>query len=339
MLLIDFIMSLRIDHFFIAAVVVAAIFGYGRQFLKDWGPFMFLWISYDMMRGIADNLGHINVRPVYEWEFALFAPLFGGEIPPFWAQHHKTEALTWMAGFFYALHMAAPIIVALTLWIRKEDRELFLEMSRAFLMTSYAALITFIIFPVAPPWYVYRGYNENGTPNFSQPQEKVSVRESAAGLLDFDKFANKDFFGSIYETFNANPYAAMPSLHAAYSFFVAYFAIKKHRWKASWVAIYPLGVCCSAVYLNHHYIVDLIVGIMYSMIAIYLSSLWTKHRARETREDDNPVEDPSCLNGRSNTQDDRKKTADANDRDESDGNPSPPTNANDEAIVTPAEPP
>jgi membrane-associated phospholipid phosphatase len=125
------------------------------------------------------------------------------------------------------------------------------------------ALLTFALYPVAPPWYI-------ADEGFTQPDQKVGLAESAAGLIRVDNYFNNNFFGSIYQTFNANPFAAMPSLHSAFAFISAFFAIRTYREKTRWIwlfAIYPVCIWFSAVYLQHHYILDLMAGVTYVLIA------------------------------------------------------------------------
>ncbi|MFV2014766.1 MAG: phosphatase PAP2 family protein, partial [Candidatus Heimdallarchaeota archaeon] len=107
-------------------------------------------------------------------------------------------------------------------------------------------------------------------------------------------------FGSFYGRFNANPYAAVPSLHAAYSFISAYYAIKKYGWNRTWWMIfYPLGVWTAAVYLNHHFIVDLAAGVLYVFIGVRISRLIRKSMAnrRKKKQEEVMLEDPESDNG------------------------------------------
>ena len=76
----------------------------------------------------------------------------------------------------------------------------------------------------------------------------------------------------------------MPSLHAAYSSITAYYAIHKYGIKkAGWVIIYPLGVYVAAVYLNHHFIVDLILGVIYMAASIKIVRLYHNYREQGSK--------------------------------------------------------
>ncbi len=249
----------------------------GNRFVKDWAPFLVLWLLYDQMRGIADNQDWINVKPIYDLEKYLFGWMFGGQIPNEWAQQDsiQNKPLSFFYAFVYTVHPVAPLILAVLIYYKSDDFDTFKEYSHSFLLTCYLALVTFAIYPVAPPWYVEKH-------GFVQPEKLTGVGDSAAGLVDIDNYLGITAFTDFYRQFNSNPYAALPSLHAAFSFFVAYYAIYYYRSrigkKIYWVILYPFCVWTAAVYLNHHYIVDLLAGAAYSLVSIHLVRYYRKKR-------------------------------------------------------------
>jgi membrane-associated phospholipid phosphatase len=44
-------------------------------------------------------------------------------------------------------------------------------------------------------------------------------------------------------------------------------ALRRFGRRALPVALYPLGVWCSAVYLNHHYLIDILLAVIYVVAA------------------------------------------------------------------------
>jgi membrane-associated phospholipid phosphatase len=54
---------------------------------------------------------------------------------------------------------------------------------------------------------------------------------------------------------------------------MAFFAFKKFRWNPWLLSLYPAAVWFSAVYLNHHYVIDLIIGGLY-VVAAYFIVIW-----------------------------------------------------------------
>src|SRR5438445_1481822 len=51
------------DRYAVAMLVGAIILGRGRRFITDWSPFIGLLISYDFLRGFADDLAGRGIPP------------------------------------------------------------------------------------------------------------------------------------------------------------------------------------------------------------------------------------------------------------------------------------
>ena len=68
-----------------------------------------------------------------------------------------------------------------------------------------------------------------------------------------------------------NPYAAVPSLHAAYALLIA---ITLWRYVPRWVrpllAVYPVAMGLTLVYTGEHYVVDVLIGWAYVLLAMFL---------------------------------------------------------------------
>ena len=136
---------------FILLIIIIAGLTKKKSFFKDWVPFLVFWFTYDLMRSVADDNQHVNVRPIYDMELKLFGWMFDGNIPAFWAQNHQYLLFDILFAIYYSLHMAVPIIIASLIYYKSKDKHLFKEFSYAFLLTSYLALLTFYFYPVAPP--------------------------------------------------------------------------------------------------------------------------------------------------------------------------------------------
>lgn len=261
--------KLRPDHAFLIFFIVMLVMRQARTFLRDWSPFVGAWIVYDMMRGIADDLRpRVAVEWLYNVEVRLFGWLTHGEAPPIYSLTFQQEhAGAWFIGLLdsvssacYAMHMGAPIILAWVLWHTAQDRRLFYKFVVCFTMINIIGFSMFIAMPTAPPWYVA----EYG---FAQPPAEFKGH-GAGSLINFDQKIGFPLFENLYRRMNPNRFAAFPSLHAAYSLFVCIFAMKHYRWKALPVALYPLGMSVGAVYLVHHYIIDVLAG--YAVVGVAL---------------------------------------------------------------------
>jgi inositol phosphorylceramide synthase catalytic subunit len=236
-------------------------------------PFILFWVCYDLMRGVADSVvGRVHVEAPFRAEQLLLGWLTTADIPAahlqrFQADHAGTiikHVLDVTSAMSYSLHLVIPFLVAWLFWHTLNERRNFYLYVSTFTVLNAMALITFMIYPTAPPWYVAQY-------GFAQPSHVML--DSAAALVNFDRLIGHDVFLSLYATFNSNPFAAIPSLHAGYPTIIALLVgLRFGGW--AWLAVLlPAWAWFSAVYLNHHYIVDLLVGGLYAMIAFLIARL------------------------------------------------------------------
>lgn len=272
---INQVIHVRPDHVFLALVVFSLLLGKERakRFLIDWSPFILFWIAYDMMRGVADSVrGAIQISGPYRAELWTFGWLFGGEIPPFYLQQVRAMfegslakvVVNLLSANLYTLHFAAPLLLGWIFWHTVDDRKTFYRMIYTLTVLNVMALATFMLYPVAPPWYVYHY-------GFVQPQPNSSFWGTSAGaLIDVDRLFGVNVFTTLWDSFNPNHFAAIPSLHGAYPLVVSLFAARRLRRGYSLWIIYPALTWFAAVYLNQHYIIDLLIGAAYAAIAYQL---------------------------------------------------------------------
>ena len=271
-IVINQIIHIRPDHIFLALIVLSFIMGKNRakRFLVDWSPFVIFWVLYDMMRGVADSIrGFIHIVEPYVWEMFSFGWLCGGKIPAFWFQEWQKvidgsvlkTVLDLMSANFYTAHFAIPLLLGWLFWHTTDDRRMFYRFVYTLLVLDLLALFTFMIYPAAPPWYVM----DYG---FVQPDRFSDFWGISAGsLINVDKLFGFNFFTTVWDHFNSNHFAAIPSLHGAYPVVISLFAYKKFKKHLGWLIFYVSGTWFAAVYLNQHYIVDLIIGAGYVFAA------------------------------------------------------------------------
>ena len=94
---------------------------------------------------------------------------------------------------------------------------------------------------------------------------------NVAGLGRFDSMMGIPVFHSLYAK-NANVFAAVPSLHAAYMLVATIYAVLSHKRKTTIAlfAIICMGIWWTAVYSGHHYIIDVTLGILTALIGVLL---------------------------------------------------------------------
>lgn len=68
---------------FLALLLVAITLGRGREYVRDWLPFLVLFFAYEVMRGFAakGGLPPLDVG-------VLETSVFGATLPTVWLQHH-----------------------------------------------------------------------------------------------------------------------------------------------------------------------------------------------------------------------------------------------------------
>jgi membrane-associated phospholipid phosphatase len=138
-------------------------------------------------------------------------------------------------------------------WNPLQTETIAVQMMWAYLALTIIGNGTFMFMGAAPPWYVEL---------YGLGVADLSVAPSAAGGLRFDEMLGLPIFAFLYKGTNTS-FGAIPSLHMAYTVLGTYFAFKIGRLGWSCL-VFTLLTAFSAVYLNHHYIIDLILGAVYA---------------------------------------------------------------------------
>lgn len=264
------------DVVFVALGLAAVVLGRGRLFLRDWIPFLALFLLYELMRGYADNLGQqVHVADV----ITLERTLFGGRLLTSILQDalHPTtgvDPLAVGATIVYFLHFPLPLATGFLFWLRR--RRAYYDFVAALIVLSMAAFVTYVLLPVAPPWWAQeRGWLPPGT--------LLALKESGFQALA-SAFGFNGSYVYTYAFYNINPnqVAAIPSLHAAYPFLAFLFARRVFGRAAWYVLIYTAVVWFSIVYLGEHYFVDALAGGVYASMAYWVvihAPAWFVHKS------------------------------------------------------------
>jgi membrane-associated phospholipid phosphatase len=171
-----------------------------------------------------------------------------GTVPTLLLQQlYRTPILDYLGVIFYSLHFIAPTTFAFVLWKYKPKD--YAKYTLAFTICTYSALITFLIYPVAPPWF---GIG--------------AIRI----LFQVDHNLGMPIYQTIFDYIQPNLFAAFPSLHAAYPWLISLCAFKIWKKRALPVFFFPILVWFSAIYLGEHYVIDIIGGVAYATLAFLL---------------------------------------------------------------------
>jgi membrane-associated phospholipid phosphatase len=213
------------------------------QALKDWLPFVTVFISYELMYSVV---GTISANNLHSGPFTLDMAMFGHNPSLILQQTIRMPVLDYMGAFFYGIYFFVPTIAAFIIW-RKSPKN-YWRYTVAFGVLTFSALITFLFYPVAPPWLavpdVTRILTASVDPSIGLPVYKT-----------------------LYDYLSPNLYAAFPSMHSAIPWLVFLFTFKIWRWKALPVIALPVGTWFSAIYLGEHYFTDVVAGIVYATVA------------------------------------------------------------------------
>ena len=254
--------GLRWDHVLIGALPCLDFYNpRTRKFLACFFPFILTGVLYDSMRyyywpGIS---GHIHIAEPYYRDLRYFGINDGGNrftANEFFARHPKVW-LDLMCGFAYLVFVGEYFCAAFYLFFRERWVAL-RTCALSFLIVNLLGFITYYIYPAAPPWYVTR-YGVLGPP-------RMDVHSSAAATTRFDRILGTHFFEHIY-AHGVDVYGAYPSLHVSYPLLT--FLIVRTQPELKWLlapafAFYLL-MCLSAMYLQHHYVVDVLMGTGYAI--------------------------------------------------------------------------
>lgn len=259
-----FLIGFRPEQLFISSLffVLYTVSKKTRNFLLTLLPFIVFWVIFDYMKALPNfKFNTVHIGDLYALEKQYFGIQYQGALHT-WNEYwemNRTVFLDVMNGFFYLCWMPVPIAFAAYLFTK--NRRAAIEFCLTFLLTNFVGFIGYYGYPAAPPWYVhYHGlaFNPN-TPG------------NVAGLAGFDHFFGVSIFHGLYAK-SSNVFAAMPSLHAAYVVVSVFYAFRKNvaaGWKA-FLVIVMLGTWFAAIYTNHHYIFDVLVGILCAVIGVTL---------------------------------------------------------------------
>jgi hypothetical protein len=251
----------KIDQLVLVILFNAAFYASAitRKFITGFSIFIVYWIIYDYMKAFPNyNYATVHIADLYNLEKHLFGIHVNGKLltPNEYWRYNGNTALDIMCGVFYLCWIPVPMGFAVYLFVKK--RRQFLLFLLTFVLVNFIGFVVYYTFPAAPPWYVeYHGFNFIAhTPG------------NTAGLAKFDAYFNINLFKSIYAK-GSNVFAAMPSLHSSYPVIVLYYGIKNKLGVVNVVfATVMLGIWFAAVYLSHHYVLDVLAGILSAITGI-----------------------------------------------------------------------
>jgi membrane-associated phospholipid phosphatase len=215
-------------------------------------PFVASGLAYEVLRLLVPYRGQVHVGDLYAREAQLFS-ISTSEGPRALSEviaRHVHPLLDVWCGATYFLFLIEVVGVAGYLFFRARPK--MLELSVGFFAVNLVGWVIWFMYPAAPPWYV----DQYGT-----GPVVLDVVSSPAGLARMDALLHVPVAATFYSK-SANVFGAMPSLHAAYAVLVAWVVFPLGgKLRLSAIA-FACSMCFAAVYLRHHYILDVIAGVL-----------------------------------------------------------------------------
>ena len=237
------------------------------QLLVAWLPLGFLLLAYaaaqlinlplgdDLVPGRPNALGFgLHVAEPATLDRAVF-----GTLPTAWLQQQLYVAgeSRWydaVLGVVYVSHFVVIPVTTAFLWFRVRAR--FRPWITAVLVMTVAGTMTYVVYPMAPPWLADRLGIVDGVTRISDIGWGHLHLEPVGELLTRSQGA-------------ANPVAAMPSLHAAGAALVLLFCWSRAgAWRRTLLAAYALSMGFVLVYTGEHYVVDVVAGWLAAVLGV-----------------------------------------------------------------------
>lgn len=265
--------GLRWDHIAGGAVFLILFFGgkRTRSLFLFFLPFILMLAVYDLQAYFAASLrpAAVHLEEPYRFDlmwFGIDGPK-GRMIPSRWLQEHTHPGLDFITGLAYINFVPVFLLSAfwfrfgLSRWSEQHDSESQRRSVNALmwgmLVLNIACCSVYYVYPAAPPWYIDRYGFELLT----------DVQPDPAGGARFDALTGTTVYAAYYSR-TPNVFGAVPSIHAAFPLLTLYFAFRLKSLRGFSIFFFLL-INFSALYLNHHFIFDLIAGwIMALVVAV-----------------------------------------------------------------------
>jgi len=243
------------DKIMIFLVFVFMIFNQAMGMLKRLLPFVALLLVYESFRSFADEL---NTRVNYTLAPHVDKWLFGNLPTTYfqnWLWHGHVRWYDFALYIPYLLFFTLPVGLALLVWKTRDDQ--YWRVVTTYLVLFFSGFFTSLVLPAAPPWMASNGH-------YIQHIVRISGEVwSSLGVHNFP---------SLYNHLAPNSVAAIPSLHAGCATLLPIFIFKLYGKKWGTLSlVYPASIYFGVIYQGEHYAFDVILGIIYGILAYILT--------------------------------------------------------------------
>jgi hypothetical protein len=251
--------DVRWDHVVMMFAIPALAYGNARskRLYQGAHPCALTALLYDSMRYVK-NLG-VSPERVHDCDLrALELSLFGigsgadrMTLNDFFLTHHWT-AVDVYCSIPYGAYIFASLGAAVFLYFK--DYRACVRYSWIFFLMNVLAYVTYHVYPAAPPWY----YHAHGC-----EISMTAMPSAGPRLTHVDEVLGITYFHGLYER-SSDLYGAVPSLHVAYPLLILIEGWRSFRVPGRVACvIFFLSMGFAAVYLDHHWVFDVMLGFFY----------------------------------------------------------------------------
>jgi membrane-associated phospholipid phosphatase len=273
-LLVTAIGDFRPEH--AAMVVVIALLAYAtqgtRRFLLAMLPYLATVFLYDAVRYprallvTADRVIGCGIRSA---ELSLFGIGPNTTLQDYFAVHH-TPLMDLVCAVPYLIF--AYVVLFYAIFLYRVDRARMRRFVWAYAVGNLISFALWLGVPTAPPWYL-RHYG---------CQIELNVVPSPAALLRVDHLVGIGYFQAFYSR-AVSAFGALPSMHCAFPLMGLLVSWRSIGWRTRPIHLgYTLLMAFSAVYLDHHWVIDVMAGWLIAIFSVRFASwLCARWPARE----------------------------------------------------------
>jgi hypothetical protein len=227
-------------------------------------PLGLVAVLYDAMRYVQ-NVGvspsRVHICDLRATEMRLFGIEWNGQRTTVhdFIQAHTIPALDLYFAIPYATFLFAYIGFAVWLW--RKDFAALQRFGWAFFVVNVLGFVTYHLYPAAPPWY----FHAHGC-----VVDMAAHASEGPALARVDAWLGVPYFHGMYAR-ASDIYGAVPSLHCAYPLLIALFGWPLMRAAGRIAAVvFAVSMCCGAVYLDHHWVLDVVLGLTYGLVTYFV---------------------------------------------------------------------
>ena len=232
---------------------MTAVLSLGRRVLprgwKDFGLQLGIWfgflVVYQLARGLA---GHDRPVAIAHGHWVINAEQRIGDLFEVSAQKVASSSHWLELAVSWTYWMSEFTVLGLALlWVYLRRNEAFTRFRNTILLANVLGLIGYVLLPTAPP----RMFPAIG---FGDTRAQIGGLNHGSGLIELA----------------SNPYAAMPSLHAADALIagVVLASVCRRWWAKTIWAIWPLWVWFAVMATGNHFWLDVLAGVVLAAISL-----------------------------------------------------------------------